>query len=341
MATRRNITANGNDTRSDDLPFSLQTGAYPSATTNDDDEVPSLVDTSAKDSKYSFGIMNGGVGGGRGRTHNFKPIEGRASNPTVLEAWEKQYYPGESRALSGIARRAFLLGNSGAFGLVTTIYLAYTGSLFWRIPAFITALSVFHFLEFWVTARYNTANAQVSTYLLSSNGHAYTIAHTSAIIECLVTCLVRTYGFPFDLSFITQYLPSLPGKLLFPSFDTHLIIILGLILVIGGQFVRTLAMAQAGQSFNHVVQYRKNPTHTLVTSGIYAFFRHPSYFGFFWWGLGTQLLLGNVVCFLGYAAVLWLFFKRRIVAEEKYLVNFFKEDYVRYRSRVGVKIPFI
>ncbi|RYF84537.1 MAG: hypothetical protein EOO03_14665, partial [Chitinophagaceae bacterium] len=36
------------------------------------------------------------------------------------------------------------------------------------------------------------------------------------------------------------------------------------------------------------------------------------YFGFFWWGVGTQLLLGNTVCFVGYTGVLWYFFSRRI-----------------------------
>lgn len=338
MATRRNVASNGHADGNADLPLSAGLSTNIHNPRSADDDVPSLVDTSsARPKSTGFGIMNGGVG----TSVDFKVLEARPSDSSKMEAWEKQYYPGESRALSGIARRAFLLGNSGAFGVAITIYLLYTGSLFWRISAFITALSIFHFLEFWITARYNTASAQVSSYLLSSNGYAYTVAHTSATIECLITCLIKTHGFPVDLSPISHYLPSLPGKLLFPSFDTHLNIIIGLILVIGGQFVRSLAMIQAGQSFNHVVQFRKNPTHSLVTSGIYAFSRHPSYFGFFWWGLGTQLLLGNVVCFFGYAAVLWLFFKRRIVNEEKYLVNFFKEDYVKYRERVGVRIPFI
>ncbi|KAF7542978.1 hypothetical protein G7046_g10080 [Stylonectria norvegica] len=112
-------------------------------------------------------------------------------------------------------------------------------------------------------------------------------------------------------------------------------------MVLVGQVVRSAAMLQAGASFNHHVQTKKAESHQLVTSGIYGVFRHPSYFGFFYWGLGTQLVLGNVVCFVAYAAVLWLFFSQRIRHEEAKLVDFFQGDYVRYRKEVGTMIPFI
>lgn len=71
-------------------------------------------------------------------------------------------------------------------------------------------------------------------------------------------------------------------------------------------------MLHAGSNFNHLVQKEKRAGHVLVTRGVYRYLRHPSYFGFFWWGLGTQVVLGNVVCLVGYAVVLWRFFKRRI-----------------------------
>ena len=348
MATRRNVPANSNG--NGHLPPSLQVGT---PTTPDDDEAPQLVSssnirssTSSSRTTSSAGAFSGISNGGIAPPRNFHVLAARPSeNPNALDAWEKQYYAGESRALSGIACRAFLLGNSVSLGLATTIYYIYNGSIYWRVPAFVVALSIFHFLEFWTTARYNTPNAQVSSFLLSSNGSAYTIAHTCATIECLITSLYKTYGhhivLPFTLPKLAPSWTSLIPAALFPEWDNKVNIILGLFLIILGQTIRTLAMAQAGQSFNHVVQVRKQNTHALITHGVYSLFRHPSYFGFFWWGLGTQLLLGNTVCFLGYAAVLWLFFKRRIEGEEKYLVNFFKEDYVRYRKKVGVWIPFI
>ena len=82
-----------------------------------------------------------------------------------------------------------------------------------------------------------------------------------------------------------------------------------------GQFTRSIAMAEAGANFNHTVQQRRAKGHELVTTGVYSVLRHPSYFGFWWWGLGSQVVLGNVVCFVGYSAVLWIFFRKRIERE--------------------------
>ena len=86
-------------------------------------------------------------------------------------------------------------------------------------------------------------------------------------------------------------------------------------MMVVGQALRTTAMVQAGQNFNHTVQVRKKEEHELVVDGVYAWLRHPSYVGFFWWGLGTQVVMGNGVCFVGYAAVLWSFFSGRIHSE--------------------------
>lgn len=100
-------------------------------------------------------------------------------------------------------------------------------------------------------------------------------------------------------------------------------------------------MSQAGSNFNHTVQQQRKSGHELVTQGLYGVLRHPSYFGFWWWGLGTQMVLGNAICFVGYAVVLWRFFSGRIEKEEELLVRFFGEKYVEYRERTTVGIPFI
>ena len=114
---------------------------------------------------------------------------------------------------------------------------------------------------------------------------------------------------------------------------------LGVVMVVIGQFFRTTAMLQAGSNFNHLVQTRKREGHQLVTHGVYAVVRHPSYFGFWWWGLGTQVVLGNWICLVGYAVVLWRFFGARIAQEEGYLMQFFGEEYGAYRRRTGLGIP--
>lgn len=52
-------------------------------------------------------------------------------------------------------------------------------------------------------------------------------------------------------------------------------------------------------------------------------------------------MLGNVACLMAYAYVLWRFFNGRIRGEEKLLTGFFGDEYIRYRERTRVGIPFI
>ena len=53
------------------------------------------------------------------------------------------------------------------------------------------------------------------------------------------------------------------------------------------------------------------------------------------------MVLGNPICFAGYTAVLWRFFSRRISGEEQLLVAFFGDEYLKYKERSWVGVPFI
>ncbi|KAL8952872.1 MAG: hypothetical protein Q9222_001230 [Ikaeria aurantiellina] len=220
----------------------------------------------------------------------------------------------DSKDPHSIAIRAFLLGLAFGASLTLTLSTLFTVApplhQLWRAPFFLAILALFHFLEFYITARCNPPAATISAFLLSGNGHAYNLAHTLALLECIFRQYPGPRYYPGR-----RYLQPLDAPL---SCDGRLGIAwlyLGFLMLILGQGTRTLAMAHAGTNFNHLVQSRKRVGHVLVTDGIYRWLRHPSYFGFFWWGLGTQVVMGNVWCLLGYAIVLWRFFTHRIQSE--------------------------
>ncbi|KAJ5923175.1 hypothetical protein N7454_008420 [Penicillium verhagenii] len=243
-------------------------------------------------------------------------------------------YPKGTKSLSGISLRAFLIGTSlGITATVTILLITVFPTPIWRVPFFIASLSVFHFLEFYTTATYNTQAADVKAFLLSSNGWAYNAAHGSAIVECIVSHVF--WPGQSTLGKLVSFTEPLLGT------SVSLGLAVGLLLTGVGQVVRSIAMAQAASNFNHHVQSTHKQGHTLVTHGLYRFLRHPSYFGFFWWGLGTQLVLGNVVCFFAYALVLWKFFSTRIKREETFLMQFFGAEYVGYKQSTPVGIPGI
>jgi protein-S-isoprenylcysteine O-methyltransferase len=213
--------------------------------------------------------------------------------PTILL---KDLLPTNKRSQSEISSTSFFLGQALGVSLLLTYYALFVAhSPLWRPPFFLSTLALFHFLEFYTHARWNVPNATTETFLLFNNGLAYQLAHGSAMVETIVTSI---------------YFPEWQSHFTAPWFQYP-----GLIFIVVGQLVRSTAMATAGTNFNHKVQRKRAVGHELVTDGIYGYLRHPSYFGFFWWGLGTQLVLGNCLCFFMYLLVLWRFFSKRIRCE--------------------------
>lgn len=124
---------------------------------------------------------------------------------------------------------------------------------------------------------------------LLQNGIEYMAAHTFGLLEFFVEAA------------------------LVPRWKTFRALqLLGVTLVVSGQLLRSLAMVHASTNFSHTVAHAKREDHVLVTHGVYSFARHPSYAGFLYWAVGTQILLGNPVSTVLFIMVLTRFFARRI-----------------------------
>nr|XP_034185311.1 protein-S-isoprenylcysteine O-methyltransferase [Osmia lignaria] len=213
-----------------------------------------------------------------------------------------------------VAVRAAFLGY--VFG--TGIIVAFVAPPSWQMfGVYITVLATFHYTEFLSIAWINPSTLSIDSFILNDSV-AYGVAACSGWME-----------------FITErhYFPTMKES----SFISYL----GLILCIGGEILRKSAMFTAKHNFNHIVQSEKMENHELVTCGVYRLCRHPSYVGWFYWSIGTQLILQNPFCLLAYAVASWKFFHDRILFEEITLLNFFGEEYIEYQKRVGTGLPFI
>lgn len=192
--------------------------------------------------------------------------------------------------------------------------------LMWQWSVYASALCIFHLAEFFVTALYNPTQVTADSFLVN-HSIAYTTAAMSSWIEFALRCTLAPDSVYWNIPRCFVYS--------------------GLAMIVLAQCLRSLAMATAGESFNHIIQSTKKNNHILITHGVYQFLRHPSYVGFFYWSIGTQLLLGNPIHTVLYAVASWNFFHRRTAYEEESLCAFFPESYPDYVARTYSGIPFL
>uniref|UniRef100_A0A8C6UW70 Protein-S-isoprenylcysteine O-methyltransferase n=1 Tax=Neogobius melanostomus TaxID=47308 RepID=A0A8C6UW70_9GOBI len=212
-----------------------------------------------------------------------------------------------------VAVRASFLGLVFGCGLI----ISFSESSWTHFGWYMCSLSFFHYSEYLVTAIINPRSLSLDSFLLN-HSLEYSLAALSSWVEFTVE------------------------KLSAPELKRiNWISVVGLVMVLCGEALRKAAMLTAGSNFNHIVQNEKAQSHVLVTSGVYAYFRHPSYVGWFYWSIGTQVILCNPVCIMGYTIASWRFFRERIEEEELSLIHFFADAYVEYKKKVPTGLPFI
>ncbi|CAM4679817.1 unnamed protein product [Leuciscus chuanchicus] len=229
---------------------------------------------------------------------------------TVINGFLLIIYKGP---LYKVAVRACFLGFAFGCGLI----LSLADTAWTHFGWYMCSLSFFHYSEYLVTAIINPRSLSLDSFLLN-HSIEYTLAAISSWIEFTVEMLL---------------IPEIK--------QVNWLCLVGLVMVLCGDSLRKAAMLTAGSNFNHIVQNEKAQSHVLVTTGVYALFRHPSYVGWFYWSTGTQIMLCNPICILGYTIASWRFFRERIEEEEISLIHFFGEDYVEYKKKVFTGLPFI
>ncbi|MFY9910458.1 MAG: isoprenylcysteine carboxylmethyltransferase family protein [Candidatus Sulfotelmatobacter sp.] len=140
------------------------------------------------------------------------------------------------------------------------------------------------------------------------------------------------------IGLLDGYLPALTDRSEFWTIDHETIRWIGIVLFAMGGTFRLLPVFVLGRRFSGLVAIQ--PGHTLLTTGIYRFIRHPSYLGLlltaFGWGLTFRSGVGLLL-----AAILVPPLVARMNSEEALLNSEFGTDYDNYRSRTSRLIPGI
>lgn len=117
--------------------------------------------------------------------------------------------------------------------------------------------------------------------------------------------------------------------------------ILGMIMIVSGEFLRKTAIFTAKENFSHKIAMEHSHNHVLCTQGIYSHVRHPSYLGFCVFAVGTQIWIGNYICPVVFTLILWNFMSRRIAIEDTLLLQFFGKEWLSYSKATWSGIPFV
>lgn len=198
---------------------------------------------------------------------------------------------------------------------ITIIFI--TNTIYYQFFCYLITLCIYHYTEFFSELLFHFQDLQKDAFLIYQN-KKWVISTSVSFVETLL----GTY-------FFHKYK------------NIKILFILGLLMTIVGQYFRIAALFTGKSNFTHKIQLKKRKNHVLVKYGIYKICRHPSYFGFFIWSVGIEIMCVNPICTIGFAYILFLFFKDRIELEEEYLIRFFGMEYIKYRREVSSLMPFI
>ena len=211
------------------------------------------------------------------------------------------------------ARLALLVaGGAAYFGLAI---LGWGGfAAFFSHPALIALAIVF----FAVTGAALFAGGNLSAGVREDRGNRWVLAAFGAI------------------GLLQAFLPAYTDRNQFWTIDGDAIRWLGVVLFAAGGALRLWPVFVLGDRFSGLVAIQ--PGHMLVTTGVYAVIRHPSYLGLLvnslGWALAFRSGVGVLLTVLTIPPLL-----ARIHAEERLLRSQFGEAYDAYRARTSRMIP--
>lgn len=120
--------------------------------------------------------------------------------------------------------------------------------------------------------------------------------------------------------------------------DTNLVYI-GLFVMIAGFILRQRSIQILGKFFTPVISIQEG--HKLIIKGPYKYVRHPSYSGLLVELLGASLAISNWISFILVFCLMLPPLIYRMKAEEKELIKQFGQDYISYKRKTKILIPWI
>jgi protein-S-isoprenylcysteine O-methyltransferase Ste14 len=135
------------------------------------------------------------------------------------------------------------------------------------------------------------------------------------------------------LAFVFSFLPWLTIP------NPRLALYIGTILLVIGILFRRYSIKILGKYFTAAVIVNTNQP--VITKGPYRWIRHPGYAGGFLMFIGIGISLGNWLSLIVFLLEIYFVYRKRIIAEEKALLETLGEPYREYMTNTKRFIPFV
>jgi protein-S-isoprenylcysteine O-methyltransferase Ste14 len=145
---------------------------------------------------------------------------------------------------------------------------------------------------------------------------------------------------PLLIAVLLLWVPSMP----FAHLDDQVmqwsasLFWIGAALTAAGLLFTVWARVHLGTNWSGTVTIKEG--HELITSGPYAFVRHPIYTGLLLAFLGSAVVRDELRGVLAFVLVLWALW-RKLRNEERWMREQFGEAYLTYSRRVAALIPLV
>jgi protein-S-isoprenylcysteine O-methyltransferase Ste14 len=100
-----------------------------------------------------------------------------------------------------------------------------------------------------------------------------------------------------------------------------------------------LSHADLGKNWSPILGIQKE--HTLVTTGIYKYIRHPMYAAHILWAIAQILILHNWIAGYSFIVVMIPHYLLRVKKEEAMMIEQFGDEYGKYMQKTGRIFPKI
>lgn len=114
---------------------------------------------------------------------------------------------------------------------------------------------------------------------------------------------------------------------------------IGVVLFMGAILMLYFSHANLGSNWSPVLGIKEK--HTLITHGIYKYFRHPMYAAHLLWAIAQILMLHNWIAGFSFIVVMGPHYLLRVKKEEQMMIDQFGDKYREYMKSTGRILPKI